>query len=338
MSRARSLAAAVFGIVLATSVDASAERVVLVRPAKNDPVLFDAWNRLAAELRIHHFEVETAETRVGQAPESMLAGIAEKAQALAAIALVRHGKDASVDVWLVDRASGKTTLRTILVESGGDASSVLAIRAVDLLRASLREFGEGNRPPKDVVGVDPRPATPALATFTAQPELRVRLRADALLLVERGAGVAVGPTLSLSYRLTDRFELGLAGAGPLVGGRIDTARGSASLVQGMAWCDLRFAVVRERGFEAGVNTALGAYFLGATGEPLPPLRSRNGHLVSALGGFGIHAELALVPTVAVGLAVRAVAMLPRPGVAVGEESSPIELPVLVTSAGIRISL
>jgi hypothetical protein len=338
MRRASALALSVVGLVLASAHDACAERVVLMRPEPSDAVLFDAWNRLAAELRIHHFEAETVESGVGEAPETVLAAEAEKRRALAAIALVRHGRDASVDVWLVDRGTGKTTLRTLVVEGGADAASVLAFRAVDLLRASLREFARGEAPPKDVARVDRRAPTPAREAFTAAPEPALRLRADALLFVERGAGVAAGPSLSVSYRVSDRFELGVAGAGPIVGGRTETALGAATLQQELAWCDLRFAVFRGRPLDVGVNAALGAYFLGAEGEPAPPLRARSGHLVAALAGIGVHAELAVTPSFGAGVAVRVVAVAPRAGVAVGTAAAPLELPAVVASAGIRVSL
>ena len=332
------MALAVFGLVLVGALDARAERVVLVRPEPSDVVLFDAWNRLAAELRIHHFEVEPADPAEGGMPGSALAAAAEKKRALAAIALIRHGGDASVDVWLVDRASGKTTLRTIVVESGGDATSLLAIRAVDLLRASLREFTTGEPPPKDVAGVDRRRPTPVLAAFTAPPAPRVRLRADALLLVEARAGVAVGPALAVSYRFGDRFELGVAAAGPLLGSNVDTTRGSASLQQGLAWCDLGFDALRGGAFAAGVSAALGAYFMRAQGEPAPPLQSRAGSLWAALGAVGVRAEVALAPALAIGVAAHVFATLPRAGVSVLDASTSLGRPGVMTSAGIRVAL
>src|SRR5215831_7030873 len=100
MIRASSLALAIFLFVLGCATDARAERVVLIRPEPSDAVLFDAWNRLAAELRIHRFDVEPMDGTPGDMPGSALAASAEKKQALAAMALIRHGKDASVDVWL----------------------------------------------------------------------------------------------------------------------------------------------------------------------------------------------------------------------------------------------
>jgi hypothetical protein len=76
----------------------------------------------------------------------------------------------------------------------------------------------------------------------------------------------------------------------------------------------------------------------AEGEPLPPLRSRTESMIALLGGLGVHADIAVAPALAVGVGVRAVAMAPRAGVAVGKESSPIELPAIVASVGARVGL
>jgi hypothetical protein len=338
MRRATSLAFALFGLVFAHALNAHAERVVLLEPQSSDAVLFDAFNRLAAELRIQRFEIESVAAPVGQTPASVLAATAEKSGAVAAIALVRHGDDASVDVWLVDRVTGKTTLRTIVAEHGADESSVLAIRAVDLLRASLQEFPAGERPPVDVANVERHAPTPVVAAFTAREEPRILLRADAVLFAQAQAGVAVGPSLSAAYRIARRFEVGIGGAGPLLGGRVDRPEGSATLQQGMAWCEARFDAIRAAPFDAGVNVAAGAYFLGAEGQPRAPLQSRSGGLSAALGALGVHANVAIVPALSVGITVRVSATLPRAGIAIGETSVPFGRPAVLGSAGIRVAL
>lgn len=275
---------------------------------------------------------------VGEAPAGVLSATAEKSGAVAAIALVRHGDDASVDVWLVDRVTGKTTLRTIVAEHGADESSVLAIRAVDLLRASLQEFPAGERPPADVANVERRAPTPVVATFTAGEEPRISLRADAVLFAQAQAGIAVGPSLSAAYRVSRRFEIGVGGAGPLLGGRVERPEGAATVQQGMAWGEARFDAIRSAPFDAGVNAALGAYFLGAEGQPRAPLEPRSGGLAAALGALGVHADVAIVPSLSVGITVRLSATLPRAGIAIGETSVPFGRPAVLSSAGIRVAL
>jgi hypothetical protein len=230
-------------------------------------------------------------------------------------------------------------MRTIGVKSGRDASSVLAIRAVDLLRASLREYAAGERPPPDVVGVDRAPKKDtAIKAFASPPEPKVHLRAEVLVLLERGFGASVGPSIGVSYRVHDRFELGVLGAGPLLGARLDTTNGSATAHQEMVWADARFSAFRSAVVDAGIDGAAGAYFLNAQGEPHPPLRPRSDHVVAFMGGLGLHADFAFSSALAAGVAVRAVVTAPRAGVAVGDQAQPIELPMFVASAGLRVGL
>jgi hypothetical protein len=293
---------------------------------------------LAAELRIHHFDVAAVPSSIGQSPESALATSAQHAQAVAAMALIRQGDGASVDVWLVDRATGKTTLRTIAVNSGADAASVLAVRAVDLLRASLREFPAGEPPPKDIASVDRRARTSVVEAFIARPEARFRLRADVLVLMQARSSLALGPALTVSHRFNARFELGISAAAPLVAAKVTTPQGSASLLQSLLWADLRFDVLRVPALAAGVNVALGGYHLHAQGKPEPPLRARSGNFVGALGALGIHFDIMITQALALGIAARAIATLPRAGIAVAEASTALGRPALLMSTGIRVEL
>ena len=70
--------------------EALAQRVALVRPAGGDPVLGDAFNRLNAELRIHEFEPVVLEATARERDPDELALAAQRADALASIAFVRH--------------------------------------------------------------------------------------------------------------------------------------------------------------------------------------------------------------------------------------------------------
>jgi hypothetical protein len=332
------LAAAIFGFVVLSASLATAERVVLVRPPSVDATLVDAWHRLEAELRIHRFDTDVVDPTANEAPAEMLSRVAERERAFAAIGLVRHAGSASVDVWLVDRASGKTTMRTIEVENGSDASSVLAIRAVDLLRASLREFSAGTAPPDDVAGVDRWTAGEAVRSFAAPAAPSTSVRAEALLLVEGGLGVAVGPALAVSYRLLDSLEVGVGAAGPLLGAHLDTQLGSASTHQEEAWGELRFRVLRASIVSAGVHAMAGVHFLAAQGEPHAPLRGQTESLAAFLAGAGADLDVAFSRTVAVVVAASAAGTAPRLGVAVARESSPIDAPIVGVSAGIRVGL
>src|SRR6266498_583506 len=169
-----------------------AQRVVLLRPADVDAVLVEAFNRLHAELRLQHFEVTIVDANVEARSPDALEEAAKRADALATISFVRHGSKTKVDVWLADRVSGKTTIRTIEPPGGTDVPNVLAIRAVDLLRTSLREFG-GEPPPPDVVGVVATPPPDSVRALVAPPRPTWEIRAEGILLWDGPSfGAALG--------------------------------------------------------------------------------------------------------------------------------------------------
>jgi len=338
-----SVTAALFGLSLAGPLRATTERVVLLRPEAEDPVLLDAWNRLAAELKIHHFDVEVVDSGAapGERPsvEVELSNVARSESALAALALVQETGTTSVDVWLVDRVSGKTTMRRIAVRPGKDASSVLAIRAVDLLRGSLREYDAGERPPPDVVGVVPGPVPEAAAALSARRAPRTHLFAEALALEEgRDFGFAAGPALGLSYDVADRVGLGVLVAGPILGASIGTPEGRATLQEELAWFEARWSFLRVHRFSAGADVAFGGLLLGATGQPLPPLVGKSDHVAAFLGAAGLYADFGLTPRIAVDVSIRALSTVPRLGVAVDQASHAIGFPFGAASAGMVVGL
>lgn len=324
-------------VVLSVAGGVRAQRVALVRPADDDAVLIDAFNRLHAELRIHAFEPLVLEATTTTRDPDGLAMAAQRADALACIAFVRHDGKTAVEVWLADRVSGKITMRTLELSHTSDASSVLAIRAVDLLRASLRELDLVERPPPEVVGVDPRPVPEAVQALTAAPEPLWSLRAEGTLVLDRPAlGPAFGPSLGVTRRLSDRIDLGLTVAGPLLFGSWKTNEGAASVRQQLAWAEVRMHAFHSRALKLGANLALGEHYLYAQGQARSPLMSRTDDVWSFLFGFGLHAQWNMVTRVAVILSVRGLILTPRPGVGIGQRSSALALPVLYAATGIML--
>jgi hypothetical protein len=325
-----------FTVTLAAEVHA--QRVVLVRPQKDDPVLTDAFNRLGAELELHRFEAEIVDRDIGPSPSEALAEIAKSTGALASIAFIHQSDRTSVQLWLADRVSGKTTMRSIDVGSGPDTSSVLAIRAVDLLRASLQEFEPGERPPPDVAGVDPAPVPLAVTELAAEPDDGFLLRAGALSLIEGGSfGFAFGPTLGIFHR-SGILELGLGGAGPLVGARYETPNGSATIRQELVWGEGRLRVLDSPAFDVDASIGLGAHFMQADGQAVPPLVSRSDDLWTGFAALGAHGELSLFARVAMGIGARAVGLWPPVGVAVDRQSAVMSPVVLEASATLAVGL
>ena len=325
-------------VVTAWSRAALAEKVALIRPHEESGVLADAFNRLQAELGIHHFEAAVVDADIGDAPVERLAEVAQSAGALASIAFVQHGDKASVDVWLLDRVSGKTTMRRLEVGNSNDAATVLAFRAVDLLRISLQEFEPGEAPPRDVVGVDRRPVPNAVRKLAEPKAPTLRLRAQAMAVYDGASlGMAYGPALGLN-RVFGRLEAGLMFAGPLVGAQFQSREGTASTRQELAFIDARVTLLRSERFAAGLGLGAGLHVLQAEGQADAPLRSTSGSLFGLFGSAGAQGELFLSRATAITLSLRATALAPRQGVALETERTRLGQPLLEAATGVVVGL
>jgi hypothetical protein len=109
-----------------------------------------------------------------------------------------------VEVWIADRATGKTVLRE-LPRGPGEPDDALALRTVELLRASLLEASLPTPPPSEVA------TTPELRERLQLPELsrRRRRETDASPMLR----LAVGPAALFSpggLKPTFSLALGLA--------------------------------------------------------------------------------------------------------------------------------
>ncbi|MGC4087030.1 MAG: hypothetical protein QM756_03835 [Polyangiaceae bacterium] len=338
MRKGTALAIAICSVVTAWAHSAAAEKVALIRPHEETGVLSDAFNRLQAELRIHHLDSTVVDVEVGDAPVERLAEIAQQAGALASIAFVQHGNTASVDVWLLDRMSGKTTMRRLEVGRSSDAASVLAFRAVDLLRTSLQEYQQGEAPPRDVVGVDRRPLPPEVRKLAAPRAPLLRLRAEGIAVYDgKSLGFAYGPALGV-HGVFRRLELGVMFAGPLIGAKFEANGGTASTRQELAFANARLSLVSGERLGAGIDLSVGAHFMQAEGQANAPLVSVSDSVYGGFGSLGLQGELFLSHATALTFSMRALALMPRQGVAVLAERMLVSQPLLQAGLGIAVGL
>ncbi|MDC0740517.1 hypothetical protein [Polyangium mundeleinium] len=161
-------------------------RIVLVAPAKDEGIAV----RIRAELEALHFEVLDVEMEAGPPAREPLEEAARKSDAVAAVRIVPSS--AGVEVWIVDRMTGKTVLRELVAEHepphGGSAT--IALRVMELLRASLMELDAPRPPPGEVAPpavireiLAPRPAEapPAAARPNKRPLLTLELGPSMLM-------------------------------------------------------------------------------------------------------------------------------------------------------------
>lgn len=302
------------------------ELVVLLPPPQSEPLLAEAFVQLAGELAAHDFEGVLLPPSTSD-DLATLESAARRSDAMAGVALHRTADGSAVDVWLLDRVTGKLSRRTIAVGGVADAARLLAIRTVDLLRASLAELRFVPQPPRAVVGARRRPVPPAATRLvpreppSAAASTGFRLRVGAAAQVDGRVGFGAGPALALSAPLSRRLELALASAGPALGQRFDGTLGAASLRSTSVRVELDLWLHDERPWRLGVAVATGALLVAAEGRPNAPRQglSTQGYFLTA--ALGVRAALALTEQLALIGALWALSTWPRIGVAVAEEAT-----------------
>lgn len=315
------------------------ETVLLIRPAPGArPTLLEAFNRLQGELRMHGFEM-----RVVEAPRppssATLERFADQGRAVAAVAFVEQGETTRVDIWISDRVTGKTTKRTI--EPGADrhAGAVLAVRALELLRASLREYAELEPGAEELPGAHPEradAAVRALGQVTA-PEHRwgVGVGVAGAGSLPQG-GLSFGPELSAEYRAAP-WGLRVTSLGPAWGGRYEASSGSFDHRWFGVVLEPRWRLTGER-LELGVFPSLGAIRWDVAGTATEPFRGRADAAWTALVGAGAELGASLRPlseTAWAYVSVRGLAASPAPWVHLGEERVRLGSPLVVVGVGLR---
>ncbi len=127
---------------------AGSGRVILIRPTAADETIGEALNRVRGELVAEGFDVAEVDVLPDLAPPAP-GRVAPQDAALATINLSVEEGAHVVDLRVIDRINNKTVIRRTPVEGGTTSSTaeILAVRAVELLRASLLELLLESRPP-----------------------------------------------------------------------------------------------------------------------------------------------------------------------------------------------
>jgi hypothetical protein len=321
--------------------DGARSRVAVVRSSSGDRVLREASTRVRAELLDAGFEVIEVERPPGDARSEVEDATAD-ASSFATIAMSRAVNGAFADVWISDRVTGKTVVRRIEVGTDPNATAVLAIRALELLRASLLEVA-ARAPPSEPPMSAPNDVlkwiAPALPPASPSPLLHGNaLGVGALALHGLSAiGLAVGPTVSFSHGEGPWFAR-VTLAGPLLGPELRTAAGSAAIRQELAALSLGWASdPRPLGAYAWVGA--GGFDLHASGSAAVPYRGTSGDVVSFLATAGLGGLARLGPRVALSAELMVVFLDPEPVVVVaGSDAGRAGTPSVGASLGLLVGL
>jgi hypothetical protein len=262
--------------------------------------------RLVAELELLGFRAIVVDPAgAGASPPAAsresLEAAARDADAAAAIRAVpsAHG----VEVWIADRVTGKTVLREMSRDDGAaNVDGVLAVRAVELLRASLLEASMPDAPRGEVE------RTPALAVHLQPPPPRIAALAPAPTTVRFGVGGALlasgggfGPAASLAIDVawmpTERIGLDAFTAIPLTRPSIASGGNRADLSALMAGGALRIAFAsRASAWTPSADLGLSVVSLRSTGTATTGFVSSTSSAISAAPFIGAGLAFAATPT------------------------------------------
>jgi hypothetical protein len=139
----------VTGPALSTDTSAASRSSVIavIVPSAANVQMVDALTRLRGEAVSVGFEIRLVESSAGMEPLGQLESVAREIGPAAVVALVgkpdaEQPEGASIeaiDVWFLDRTTGKTSVGHLSVEeaAGDRADLVLAVRVVDFIRARM---------------------------------------------------------------------------------------------------------------------------------------------------------------------------------------------------------
>jgi hypothetical protein len=320
---------------------ALAERVVLLRPAEEQPELSELFNRLQGELRMQGFDakVTTSQNRVNFEDMQRLA---EAANAEACIALTTVSGQPTVQLWFVERLSARPQSLSF---SGGvdeEAALVLPLRTVELLRSGVLERRDPD-PSRELVVSKVAAPVPPKPAVTNRRAARVERKMNAQILVGPSYGTLSerpfpAMFLALGAELRRPYSMALYFGFPISSSTHESERATARFSSVSFGGEVRVEhAFTSRPIRVQALSGIGGARISATAaasEPLHPLRS-TGWVATA--HIGTAAWLDVHPRLSLGGAVRLGGYLPRPVVQVENQELTLGRPTLDLFVGAAAS-
>jgi hypothetical protein len=263
---------------------ASASTVLLVRPPNPSSLASEALVRMHGELASAGFDVSFAAAMVGMDARASLEMLASGPGVDAVVAILGDEAPDSIEVWVADRMTGGSLVRRTSYQARGERDAeVLAIRAIELLRASLLEVDMAGRPP---------PPKPTASEVARPPDPRDRARwglevGGNVVTSFDGVGPALVPFLRVDLALASWCVAQATAAGLGTRARVGSTVGSAEVSEEFLTGGATFRLRSHRGVRPVLSLALGALHTTAEGRTDWPYLAHTGWQWSFLADAGV---------------------------------------------------
>lgn len=314
-------------MLLLQSTAARAATVVIVGPVNGPPVMVETLVRLKGELTSAGFDVQIVDASpVGSNADgtsrSALEQLASRRSADAVVAMVGGpsnpdapsssdrardtnagggGGPDSVEVWVIDKVTGKSVVRRVPFEpTSAGASKTLAIRAIELLRSSFLEIDLAARARQSDPSVPP-PRPPAAVIKLVDMGRGAPARAERIGVEVGGAAVmgvdGIGPALLPLVRVGWAARSWLIAEATLAGlgtrPAVTTEAGSAEVAQAYALAGGAVRLRDSSDWRPFIAFSVGGLRTSVAGRANPP---NEGHAVGQWSflvdlGFGVAIHL-----------------------------------------------
>ncbi len=295
----------VFAVSVSTapSFGASEDRIVVVTEKTDTPIILT----LTAELETVGLKPVVVTEHVETLSATALKAIAKKEGAIAAIRIA-PAQDV-IEVWLADRVTGKIVFREV-VTAGEEADGLVAVRVMELLRASLLELQANHTAPGEVeAGPTVREiAESSLASAQPTPvnESTNTARHVSLLLGPGGDfGTLDAPPMmhlfiGVEIQLKGPLALGVLGTVPLIPLRAKDELGSADARGALIGADLRLLLgdANDR-FVPMLGAGASVLFFHVVGSAAEGYESAEDLVVSAVPHIALGISIAATDAVRV---------------------------------------
>ncbi|HEY5956960.1 MAG TPA: hypothetical protein VIV60_10425 [Polyangiaceae bacterium] len=280
---------------------ATAATVVLVHPSRPAAGMTEALARINGELSSAGFAIEVVDGAVALGTDgesrNWLEQLATGRGADAVVAVMGDKTPDSVEVWVIDKVTGKSVVRRVPFRpESPKGPETLAIQAVELLRASFLEIDLASKSRLPQVRVVPPPTVVRFVELDrkAEPSERfgVELGGTAIVSFD-GVGPAAMPMVRFDWAIRPWLVAEVTAAGLGSRSSVKAAAGTARVSQDFVLLGASYRFRGGKRLTPFVALSAGALHTSVEGRAENPFQGHNAHSWSLLldGEFGAAATL-----------------------------------------------